>query len=108
MFGDPIACVAQPVGKACKIEAVVERHRPGYGGGDGGQIKDGKGRTHAGDAKMFKDLVVLEDLLQDANLMWNKRGFTVSLACIGVLSCSVVQCRHVVVASQRLSKRVIV
>jgi hypothetical protein len=78
----------------------VERHRTGRRGGDGGQIKDGKGRAHAGDAEMFKELVVQQDLMQDANLMWNKRGFIVSLACIGVLSCSVVQCRHVVVASQ--------
>ena len=93
MFGDPIARVAQPVGKARKIEAVVERHRAGCGGGDGGEIKDGEGRAHAGDTMVSKELS------RYAKLMWNKRSFTVSLACIDVLECSTMQCRHAVIAS---------
>ena len=108
MLGDPIARVAQPVGKAREVEAVMERHRAGRGGGDGRQIEDGEGNVHAGDIMSFKDLVALEDLSQDAKLMWNKRDCIVSLACIGVLDCGAVQCRHVVVASQCSCKQMIV
>ena len=40
MLGDPVAGVAEPVGEAREIEAVVQRLRAGEGGGDRREIED--------------------------------------------------------------------
>jgi hypothetical protein len=34
---------------------------------------------------MMQDLAMLKDLLQETKLMWNKRKFIVSLACISLI-----------------------
>ena len=46
VLGDPVALVAEPVGKPRQIERIAQRHRARRGGGDGRQVEDGK-RGHA-------------------------------------------------------------